>query len=305
MDILSDELSRAHADGAVFSVLRRLEPWGLQFSGTRPLTAHLLLEGSGWLLAEGIEPIPIHAHDMVLATAGSRYSVVSSPDAISVPIADARAIGAESALTGATSATIMCGAYVMAGSVGEALLDGLPRFAIIRADEQEPAQRAAVKLLADEAIKGTPGQQALLDRLLDVNLVYSLRTWWNLSDMAPGWYRALSHPSLRRVLEAIHARPDREWTLETMSREAQMSRASFAAQFSRIVGLPPRRYVTQLRMSRSEDALTRTHETLASISVAVGYGSEYAFATAFRRTHGISPGAWRTQRRGRVDDRGR
>ncbi|WP_018639331.1 AraC family transcriptional regulator [Parafrankia elaeagni] len=300
MDILSDELSRARARGAVFSVLRRAEPWGLRFEGVRPLTAHILLEGSAWIERDDLDPAPVHARDVVLATAGSPYSLVSGPGVATVPIAEARRTPSAPGPPGtrAPEATVMCGAYVLSGSVGESLMQGLPPFALLPAAEQEPAHRAAVDLLAAEAVRDVPGQQALLDRLLDVTLVYTLRSWWRTTEAAPGWYRALHHPHIRRVLENLHAHPEQHWTLPVMARDAGLSRAAFAAQFHQLVGLPAGRYLTRLRMSRAQDALLRTDQPLAVIAMSVGYRNEFAFATAFRRQHGLSPGRWRADRRG-------
>jgi len=59
------------------------------------------------------------------------------------------------------------------------------------------------------------------------------------------------------------------------------------------VGVSPGRYLTELRMSRAEDALARTGAPLATIARNVGYSNEFAFATAFRRHSGSSPGQWR------------
>jgi hypothetical protein len=97
VDILSDELSRARARGAVFSVLRRTGPWGLRFEGLRPLTVHILLSGGGRLDREGLAPIPIRTGDVVLATAGAPYSIASDLGAPTVPIAVARRQEAEEA----------------------------------------------------------------------------------------------------------------------------------------------------------------------------------------------------------------
>lgn len=299
MDILSDELSRARAQGAVFSVLRRVAPWGLRFEGNRPLTAHILLEGGGWIERDGQRPLALTARDVVLAIAGEPYSLVSEPGAATVPIAQARADASRPDADGEapSHATVMCGAYVLSGSVGESLVRSLPPFAVIPAARQDPAHARAVELLAAEALKATPGQQALLDRLLDVNLIYALRAWWQSTDAAPGWYRALGHPHIRRVLERLHEHPERDWTLAVMAQEAGLSRAAFATRFAELVGVPPGRYLTALRMARAEDALARTDLTLAAIAAGVGYGNAFAFATAFRRRHHVSPGRWRIQQR--------
>jgi hypothetical protein len=124
VDILSDELARARAQGAVFSVLRRAAPWGLLFGGHRPLTVHILLTGSGWIEADGAPPVPVSSGDVVLAVAGGPYTIVSEPGAPTVPIADARRDG--SAPGADPAATVMCGAYVLSGTVAETVLDSIP-----------------------------------------------------------------------------------------------------------------------------------------------------------------------------------
>src|SRR5687767_6373650 len=93
MDVLSDQLVHAHARGAVFSVLRRTAPWGLRFAGTRPLTAHVLLEGRAWLEQDGETPVLLGNHDVLLMTAGAPYTLSSAPGAPSEPIQDAREHG--------------------------------------------------------------------------------------------------------------------------------------------------------------------------------------------------------------------
>lgn len=296
MDVLSDVLERARARGGVFSVLRRVEPWGLSFAGERELTAHILLDGRAWLEQEGAAPVELERYAVLLMTAGAEYAIVSSPGAPRERIGDARATGTSTA--DGSAATVLCGAYTLEGSVGAAVLADLPRPVLIPAAWQEPAQRAAVGLLAEEAARETPGQQALLDRLLDTNLVYALRTWWQHSTAAaPGWFTALADDPLRRVLEAIHDHPDDSWTLPELARVARMSRSGLAARFRQRVGVPPAAYLTAVRMQRAEETLRYTDATLAEVAVGVGYSNPFAFATAFRRHHGMPPGRWRQRAR--------
>lgn len=53
--------------------------------------------------------------------------------------------------------------------------------------------------------------------------------------------------------------------------------------------------LTDWRMALARDHLRNDQLSLAKIADVVGYGSPYAFAAAFRRHHGIPPGAWRHQ----------
>jgi hypothetical protein len=54
------------------------------------------------------------------------------------------------------------------------------------------------------ASRGIPGQQTVLDRLLDVLLVMAIRASFEQSSTAPRWYRAASEPRLGRALQAMH-----------------------------------------------------------------------------------------------------
>lgn len=232
------------------------------------------------------------ARDVVLVPAGPPYVVGSTPGVAAIPIDEARRQGSDHGVGAASE--LLCGAYVLDGSVAASLLNGLPDLVLVRAADQDPSHLAAIELLAAEVERDAPGHQAVLDRLLDLNLIYTLSAWWEQSGgQAPGWFRGLSHPELRRVLESLHANPAADWRLETMAQLAGRSRASFAATFRDLVGVSPGRYLTELRMSRAEDALTRTSAPLATIARNVGYSNEFAFATAFRRHSGSSPGQWR------------
>jgi len=115
MDILADELAQARARGAVFSVLGRAAPWGLEFAGTRPLTAHLLVAGEGVLDLPDAPSIPLRARDIVLVTAGAPYRLASELGAPVEPIAQARSRSCD---VGDVEAVILCGAYVLEGSIG-------------------------------------------------------------------------------------------------------------------------------------------------------------------------------------------
>ncbi|MFF3787712.1 helix-turn-helix domain-containing protein [Streptomyces sp. NPDC001933] len=55
---------------------------------------------------------------------------------------------------------------------------------------------------------------------------------------------------------------------------------------------PPMQYLTEWRMPLARDHLRADDLSLAQIADAVGYGSPFAFAAAFRRHHGEPPGTW-------------
>jgi AraC-like DNA-binding protein len=73
-----------------------------------------------------------------------------------------------------------------------------------------------------------------------------------------------------------------------------MSRAAFARRFTTVVGEPPLTYLTRWRMTTAAQLLRSTDKTLAQVASAVGYGSAFAFAKAFRREYATTPGGYRT-----------
>ncbi|KRE22482.1 AraC family transcriptional regulator [Agromyces sp. Soil535] len=293
MDALSEVLARARARGAVFSVLGRNTPWGLDFSGGRPLVIHVLQRGSA-VLTRANGSHRVGEGDVVLVRGGTPYSLASAPGATSEPIELARARGSHA--TGDDDAVVLCGAYTIGGSPGADLLDSLPDVLVVAAGEQSAGLGLLVGLLAAEADRAAPGQQAVLDRALDLVLVQALRDAFTIGTWeAPGWYRALGDPALAAVLDVVHSSPEDRWTVESMARLAHLSRAGFARRFAATVGETPAAYVTRLRIERAEDLLRGTTDTVAAVAAITGFASEYSLAAAFKRRHRISPGRWRRQ----------
>jgi AraC-like DNA-binding protein len=291
MDVLADLLARAHARGSVFSSLALRTPWGAAFSGTRPLTLHALLLGDGVLQTGAPRPVELSSGDLVLAQSGNPYTIVHASGARATPIAELRSTASDEP---DAAAELLCGAYTLEGTVCDGLLESLPRFLVLRSDEQGESLRAAITLLVTEVEHETPGQQTVLDHLLDLILVYALRDWFARPDTeAPGWYDALDDPPLGRVLRAIHSRPAARWTVASMAELAGLSRAAFARRFADRIGLPPSTYLTHLRMDLAEAALLRPGSTLADVATSIGYTTEFAFSDAFKRHHGTTPGRWR------------
>ena len=79
----------------------------------------------------------------------------------------------------------------------------------------------------------------------------------------------------------------------TLAAEAGLSRAPFARRFTALIGQPPLSYLTWWRMTTAARLLRDADAPLSAIALRVGYTSEFAFANAFKRHHGIAPGTYR------------
>ncbi|MBD0746637.1 AraC family transcriptional regulator [Streptomyces sp. CBMA152] len=316
MDVLSDLLHRARARNAQIRQLIQRPPWSMTFADAPPLTVVATLGGHASVRLDDdpqATPVRLAAGDIALISGTNRYTIADAPETPpQVVIRSGRKHVIDSAtaarqnlaprtygdgLPGAT--TLLRGAYELRGDVGERLLDILPPLAVVPTG---PRTRAALDLLAAEVAHEEPGQDAILNRLLDLVLVLALRAWCARPQAElPSWYGALSTPAVGDALRLLHEDPAHRWTVAELAARVGQSRAAFAARFTGVVGEPPLTYLTGWRMALAADLLRDTEETVAAVAREVGYTDAFAFSVAFKRACGVSPSDWR-RKRGRDDE---
>lgn len=191
------------------------------------------------------------------------------------------------AVTGSTM--LLIGSYRLDGEISRRVLDALPTVLMLTADEWNSP---LTTVLGNEIGRDLPGQQTILDRLLDLMLITVLRTWFDRGD-APAWYAARHDAVVGKALALIHDAPHRPWTVTALARETGVSRAGFAARFTELVGEPPMTYLTSWRLGLAADLLRDTDATIGAVAGKVGYGSPYALSSAFKRVLGVTPAQYR------------
>jgi len=87
----------------------------------------------------------------------------------------------------------------------------------------------------------------------------------------------------------MHEDPAHRWTLQQLAERAGMSRSTFALKFKETVGTSPLEYLTRWRMLLAGDRLANSNDPISVIARSLGYESESAFSTAFKRVMGRSP----------------
>ena len=311
MDVLSDLLRRSRAQNAQVRQLIQRPPWSLTFADPPPLTVGATLGGHAFVRLDDADAAPVRlaAGDIALITGAGRYTIADAP---STPpqvvlrggrkyavgggeVTDQRILGPRTYGDGLPGATVMLrGMYEPRGDAGDRLLDMLPPLAVLPAG---PRTRAALDLLAAEVARDEPGQDAVLNRLLDLVLVLALRAWCARPESAPAWYRALADPAIGEALRLLHSDPAHPWTVAALAAKVGLSRAAFAARFTGLVGEPPLTYLTGWRMGLGADLLRDTEATVAAVAREVGYLDPFAFSVAFKRARGVSPSVGRQQAR--------
>jgi len=74
-----------------------------------------------------------------------------------------------------------------------------------------------------------------------------------------------------------------------------MSRSVFAVRFKTVVGEGPLTYLTRWRMHRAAQLLASGVHSMSEVAQSVGYETDSAFAKAFKRHMGATPGAFRRE----------
>jgi len=323
MDVLSDVIAVMRTGRPNAARVQWSGAWGQRFPAVPGAAGfQVILRGSCWLIPPeddaGSAPIPLSAGDVVFLSQGRPYGLADSPDtplAVTAcePAAEDLALlvsdsaGPDAPDGGEATTVTLCGGYRLDPGHAHPLLHDLPGLIHLptRATSTTGSQAATdakadlgtlVALLGREIASPRPGTDAVVPALLDMLLLYILRAWFDgqlARGVTTGWAAALSDPAVRTALHAIHQDPARPWTVQSLGREAGMSRAAFAARFTALVGRPPMAYLTWWRMTTAARLLRDSDAGLAEIAARVGYSSEYAFGAAFKRVYGTAPGRYR------------
>ncbi|WP_406054401.1 AraC family transcriptional regulator [Streptomyces sp. NBC_01077] len=308
MDVLSDVVAVTRTGRPRSAHVRWHAPWGQEFTSV-PGSAgfQVILQGSCWLLPPDAEPVQLGEGDVVFLPHSSGHTLTDSPGTpVTAPACGPDDHGLHDAYAsdsvdrsggGGPVTVVLCGAYQLDPSRTHPLLLTLPDLIHLPAhSDRHPELRAAVALLAAELENPRLGTDAAVPALLDTLLLYILRIWFNeqpAREGATGWAAALNDPPVTAALHAIHRDPAAPWSVAKLAAEAGLSRAPFARRFAMLIGQPPLGYLTWWRMTTAARLLRTSDAPLRSIAAQVGYTSEFAFANAFKRTHGTAPGGYR------------
>ena len=97
----------------------------------------------------------------------------------------------------------------------------------------------------------------------------------------------------RRCIDLMHARLSEDISLDDLAAEARLSPFHFARMFKRSVGVPPRIYLTQLRVEKACELLETTDLPVTEVAQEVGYSSNQVLARVFIKHQRMSPTDYR------------
>ncbi|PJK32762.1 AraC family transcriptional regulator [Pseudomonas sp. S10E 269] len=280
-------------DTSLFHVGRYCGDWHASTHGLASASFHLVVQGQCWLHIEGDStPHQLENGDAVFLLRDLAYRLSGEPTAAGaqecprvpmVPLDRAADDGVG----------LVCGFFHFQSGLSAMIVDTLPAWIILRAgDPSLTAARNLFELILQECERVPAPSSALLERLCHLLFLYVLRQQV-LDNTELGGLAALGRqPAFAHLLEQLIAHSADAWTLESMAACTGLSRSAFFKRFNELCGQSPGQVLLMMRM-RHACQLFKQDQTVADVSLAVGYQSVAAFTRAFHKVTGQQPGAYR------------
>jgi len=98
---------------------------------------------------------------------------------------------------------------------------------------------------------------------------------------------------IRRAVEIIRVEPQAAHDVDSLAREAGLSRAHFYRLFERSTRMTPHVYLNLLRMELAVKSVVHTDDSLSAVSGNLGFSAQSHFTRFFRDHAGVSPSEFR------------
>jgi len=243
--------------------------WSVRYAAHDDPGFCIVLEGSCFIRLDRAAPIELKEGDFVLLPATPGFTMASDRALKPTPVAAAQVEELRHGTrSGPPTMRMLGGWFRFDRTNAQLLVKFLPSIVHIRRDEPGASRlRRIVELVAEETAERRPGRDLVLERLVEIMLVESLR--FRPAETAreeQGLLAGLSDPTIARALRRLHEDVARRWTVADLARVAGVSRAVFAERFTRKIGMPPMQYLLEWRIALAKDVLRRERTTLAEVA---------------------------------------
>jgi AraC-like DNA-binding protein len=291
MDPLSDVVSFLELKSYLVGGFEAGGDWSVRFGAYEAIKCYAVTSGACWIAVEGAgEPVFLQQGDCFLLPHGRPFRIASD---LGLPPDDwqrhflGSGEGTLVKLNGSGGVTVLGGHFQFAGPQADMLLGMLPPIVHLQSETDRETLRWAFDRMRQELTDLKPGGMLIAQQLACMIFVQVLRLHFDESK-GVGWLFALSDKQVGAAIAAIHHEPARRWTVEALAAEVGMSRSGFAARFGQLVGDGPIEYLTRWRMLLAGRSLSRG-EPVGVVARSLGYESESAFSTAYKRVMGSTP----------------
>lgn len=304
MDVLSDILDLLKFKGSLYFATNFTAPFGIQVPPYKRVARfHLAVSGDCWVKVDGTEePVRLQAGDMIIVPHGAPHAL---SDRIDTPIVSLDEALNKSGFKGKghfafggddeSQTNLLCGHFEFDPTFSHPLLTELPNHILIRGEQAVEFSwfESAMRYMSYESRTPNLGGGAIVRRMSEILFIHAVRVWSATSNMDEGFLRAVSDRHIGRALQAFHANPADQWTIDRLAAEAGLSRSVFADRFRALMSSTPLSYVTSWRIQKACHFLLESDLPTDVIAEKVGYQSQASFSKVFKKIIGQGPGAYR------------
>ncbi len=96
-----------------------------------------------------------------------------------------------------------------------------------------------------------------------------------------------------QIAALLEQSPNEPFLIQTIARMVNLSRSQCTKIFTKVYGIPPRKYLSSFIIKKSRELLLQTNLSIEEISHQLGFSSTQHFSKQFRRWTGFPPGKFR------------
>jgi AraC-like DNA-binding protein len=300
MDALSEILEITKHRSIVYDKIAFSAPWGIELPDDDNSQFWRLIKGNCWVTVPGEPTIEMKEGDMILVPNGSAHWIadnLASKRVTQSEFLKARNNG-NHLFSGTGNQTIMIGGHFsFENRPRHPFIRDLPK--VIHINNLNSDINIWLKMTCDlifnELNQEQPGSRTMINRLADAVFIHIIRAYLKQSPDSDGFLLALKDERISSVLKMMQYAPEKNWTIDQLSKHAGMSRSSFCSTFKKLVGETPLEYLTNWRMMKAKEILMQGNEKISEVALRVGYQSEAAFSRIFKSKVNLSPSAFKLE----------
>jgi len=290
-DVLSDVFNLLKLSVDIYHNAKVCGDWRIKEHRLGATCFHIVTLGCCNMSIEGGEPMILNQGDLVIFPRELAHKIVPIEPLIGQQKHLSFAEGRSLSGTG-----LLCGEALFKHKGRRVLLDQLPRYFIIKYDENNNWLKAIFDLVVYENTHPQSASSSITNRLSELLFTYAIRQHLNDHPEKSGMLNVYSSPQLAKAIQCIHGAPEKNWTIQSLAKQAGFSRTTFAQKFKSISGWTPGQYLVWWRMQIAWSLLNEG-ELVSQVAEKVGYQSESSFSRAFSKIFAISAGKVRRMRR--------
>ncbi|MBO0783070.1 MAG: helix-turn-helix domain-containing protein [Ktedonobacteraceae bacterium] len=150
-----------------------------------------------------------------------------------------------------------------------------------------PAPQFAEYTALFTRVAATPQRSSSQRRLLNAYLEAFLLTILEGCDSA--------HSVVQEAIAYMQAHLRENFSVARLARRFLMSEATIRRHFRQFLGVSPRQYLLELRLTEARRLMTTSQLTIQEIAARTGFYDPAHFSSTFRKRFGLSPTSWRAE----------